>query len=191
MKPMTVITEIRLVAFLYVSKNVHSKLFICCRKWPSYFHDVPEGANQHRTDFEQVCRCSEDGGTTKECTNGIKTLFGYEKFPNYPEKLSRILMCDRKTKRDIEGSDDLTKEDFELFNKPMENKPLKRSKRSLSPISKDNATQYCNERIAETPVGKLCAKLGTNIQALVNICSADIQVNITCNSNICSSKRYF
>ena len=128
-------------------------------------------------DFESVCRCDEtkDEGKTDECAFGISAQFGNENID--PERLNRIKMCDRYVKRDIEGSDDLTKEDFKLFRKPMETESHKRRKRSLNIVSKDNATRYCTERIAETPVGKLCAKLGTNVQALVNICSADIEVS--------------
>ena len=88
-------------------------------------------------------------------------------------------MCDRQiSKRDIDGSDDLTEDDFELFKKTVDTKPRERPKRSITPISKENATRYCAERLAETPVGKLCAKLGTNVQALVNVCSSDIEVCI-------------
>ena len=90
-------------------------------------------------------------------------------------------MCDRDpVKRYIEGRDDLTEEDFELFRKPLEREEHNRQKRSVDLISKGNATQYCEERLAETVVGKLCAKLGTNIQALVNVCSSDIVVSVCC-----------
>ena len=135
----------------------------------------------HSTDFEKVCQCDETGQLTHtgECTDGIKTLFGLENIPDWrKENLNRIKMCDRSTKRDVEGSDDLTKDDFELFRKTTETQPRTRQKRSLSLVSKENATQYCSEKIAETSVGRLCAKLGTNVQALVNVCSADIQVGI-------------
>lgn len=87
-------------------------------------------------------------------------------------------MCDRDPKkRSLELSDDLTEEDYELFMKPLEPETHRRRKRSV--ISKENATRYCHERLAETPVGKMCAKLGTNVQALVNVCSSDIEVSIS------------
>ena len=89
-------------------------------------------------------------------------------------------MCDNKPVKtqkikDIEGSDDFTHEDLKDLMDPL------KSNESLwegTPVvSKDNATQYCAERLLETKVGKLCAKLGTNVQALVNVCSADIEVS--------------
>ena len=91
-------------------------------------------------------------------------------------------MCDRdpvkvRKKRDIEGSDELTNEDYEFFTTPSESNAHDRVKRSL--VSKENATRFCAERLTETPVGKLCAKLGTNVQALVNVCSADIEVSLS------------
>lgn len=151
-------------------------LFLSFRKFPSYFHEVPALDIEHSINFEQACSCSQnDAGVPNECVNGIKTLFGYEHFDH--EKLNRIKMCDSDFKRDIEGSDDLTKEDYELFRKArMQIELRKRPKRSLLVVSKENATRYCAERLAETPLGKLCEKLGSNVQALVNVCSADIQV---------------
>ena len=88
-------------------------------------------------------------------------------------------MCDNnpkkdRKKRDIEGSDELTHDDFEVLMTPLKSNEHHREKRSV--VSKDNATRYCAERLLETRVGKLCAKLGTNVQALVNVCSADIEV---------------
>ena len=88
-------------------------------------------------------------------------------------------MCDRnpindRKRRDIEGSDELTHEDFEVLITPLKSNEHHREKRSV--VSKDNATRYCTERLLETRVGQLCAKLGTNVQALVNVCSADIEV---------------
>jgi len=88
-------------------------------------------------------------------------------------------MCDiDPRKRDFEWSDDLTEEDYELFMKPLDPEAHNRQKRSVNLISKENATRYCTERLAETPVGKMCAKLGTNVQALVNVCASDIEVGI-------------
>ena len=93
--------------------------------------------------------------------------------------VNRIEMCDNnrpleRKRRDIEGSDELTHEDFEVLMTPLKSNEHHREKRSV--VSKDNATRYCAERLLETRVGKLCAKLGANVQALVNVCSADIEV---------------
>ena len=87
-------------------------------------------------------------------------------------------MCDiSPKKRDLQWSDDLTEEDYELFMEPLDPEVHKRQKRSINVISKENATRYCSERLAETPIGKMCAKLGTNVQALVNVCASDIEVS--------------
>ena len=93
--------------------------------------------------------------------------------------VNRIEMCDnnrtlKRERRDIEGSDELTHEDFEVLMTPLKSNEHHREKRSV--VSKENATRYCAERLLETRVRKLCAKLGTNVQALVNVCSADIEV---------------
>lgn len=97
------------------------------------------------------------------------------------DKFNRIKMCDispKPEKRDLHWSDDLTEEDYELFMEPLDPEAHKRQKRSMNVISKGNATRYCAERLAETPVGKMCAKLGTNVQALVNVCASDVEVSI-------------
>ena len=63
-------------------------------------------------------------------------------------------------------------EDFGLFKHPSS----ERRKREAGRISKENATYYCEEKISRTKIGKLCAKLGINVEALVNICSFDVEV---------------
>ena len=83
-------------------------------------------------------------------------------------------LCDRQ-KRDVHYSDDPTEADIQLFKQT----PERRFRRevSVTPISKENATRYCAERISETKIGKLCAKVGVNVQALVNTCSSDVEVS--------------
>ena len=157
--------------------------YIYCRKWPSYFDQLPPEINQNSDgkNYEQACACDEtkDKGTTKKCVDGIAT-----DWPSFePDKYNRIKMCDRNpTKREAEVSDELTEEDYELFMKPLEAVAHNRLKRSVNAISKENATRYCSERLAETPVGKMCAKLGTNVQALVKVCSSDVEVSCILHS---------
>ena len=151
-------------------------------KYPSYFDQLPKGTNQDTggINFERSCACSEkrDKEKTTDCVHGIPSVWG-QGFIKV--NANRIKMCDRDpVKRDTEGSDDLTEEDFELFRKPFGTEEHNRQKRSVNSISKDNATRYCEERLAETVVAKLCAKLGTNIQALVNVCSSDLVVSVCC-----------
>ena len=162
-------------------KLIHSgPIFFCYRKKPSYFDQLPPHTNINTggLNYERSCQCDEtkDKGKKKnECVDGIPVYV-----PTVTnDKLNRIKMCDRNPqKRDVEGSDDLTDEDFALFRNPSDNKLVRRMKRSITPVSRDNATRYCTEKLAETQVGKLCAKLGANVQALVNVCSSDIEVSI-------------
>ena len=138
-------------------------------------------------EYEQSCSCSETQNDTHtdDCVDGIPVLLALG-FLNQGTAEQRIKKCHKniasRKKREIrdivEGSDDLTDEDFRLFYNSLETDKHKRSKRSVNSISKENATRYCNEKLADTPVGKLCAKMGTNVQALVNICSSDIEVSI-------------
>ena len=138
-------------------------------------------------EYEQSCSCSkvQNDKHTDDCVDGIPVVFA-QGFLNQGKKGQRIKKCHKniasRKKREIrdivEGSDDLTDEDFRLFYNSLETDKHKRSKRSVHSISKENATRYCNEKLADTPVGKLCAKMGTNVQALVNVCSSDIEVSI-------------
>ena len=135
--------------------------------------------------YEQSCGCSEKQSEehTDECVDGIPVLFSQGFFnPGYVTTLKCYRNIGSRKKREIrdmvEGSDDLTEEDFRLYYNSLETDNHKRSKRSVNSISKENATRYCNEKLAETSVGKLCAKMGTNVQALVNVCASDIEVSL-------------
>ena len=90
---------------------------------------------------------------------------------NNPEKNQKYQQI-----RAIKGSDDLTREDLKMLMEPL--KSNKSLWEETPVVSKDNSTRYCAERLLETKVGKLCAKLGINVQALVNVCSADIEVSL-------------
>ena len=144
----------------------------------SYFQTLPAEINKDPRPFETSCACDEtqDKALTTKCAiDGIPVDWPTDKRKHY----NRIKMCDRnpekdRKRRDIEGSDELTHEDFEVLMTPLKSNEHHREKRSV--VSKDNATRYCAERLLETRVGQLCAKLGTNVQALVNVCSADIEV---------------
>ena len=160
------------------------------RASPSYFDTLPADVNSDKdgVEYEQSCSCSETQNDkyTDDCVDGIPVVFA-RGFLNQGKKGQRIKKCHKniasRKKREIrdivEGSDDLTDEDFRLFYNSLETDKHKRSKRSVNSISKENATRYCNEKLADTPVGKLCAKMGTNVQALVNVCSSDIEVSIS------------
>lgn len=81
-------------------------------------------------------------------------------------------------KRNVELSDDLTDEDFELFQRfgsGVHNR-VKRTSPAITRFSKEDATHYCRKLIADTDIGKSCAKVGSNAQALVDSCSIDLKV---------------
>lgn len=87
-----------------------------------------------------------------------------------------MFSCDRQ-RRDVHFSDDPTEEDIKAFK---QTRPVRhRSRRQVqNQISKENATRYCAERLSETKIGKLCAEIGVNVQALVSVCSADVEVSL-------------
>ncbi|XP_068690355.1 uncharacterized protein [Montipora foliosa] len=136
----------------------------------SYFDVLPPHVNDTKVDYSDACQCV-DGATghgNADCVNAFDVAF-----PTVNEQnLSPMFLCDRQ-KRDIQFSDDPTDEDFELFK---QTPPLRmRRRREVKKITKENATDYCAERISETKIGKLCAKVGVDLQALVDVCSMDIE----------------
>lgn len=96
-----------------------------------------------------------------------------------------------RNKRDIHLSDELTDEDFRMFKnfvRPVATN-VHRYKRALldePTFTKENATLYCMERISNTEAGKLCAKLGANIQAKVNSCAVDLEVKCYIYIYVCA-----
>ena len=92
------------------------------------------------------------------------------------KNLSPMQLCDRD-KRDVHFSDDPTEEDFQIFKESTpQMQPRFRRAVQGGYMSKKNATRYCEERISETEIGKLCIKIGVNVQGLVDACAADIEV---------------
>lgn len=131
--------------------------------------------------YSDACLCLKKGETKDKII--CKSVFEAA-FPTlFKENMTPIKLqsprdsCDRQ-KRNVHFSDDPTEEDFQLFKQSPQLRP--RSRRDspiIGPVSKENATRYCAERISETKIGKLCAKVGVNVQALVNICSSDVEVS--------------
>ena len=92
------------------------------------------------------------------------------------ENFSPMLLCDRD-KRDVHFSDDPTEEDFQIFKETAPHwQPRFRRAVQAGYMSKENATRYCEERISETEIGRLCIKIGMDVQGLVESCAADIEV---------------
>ncbi len=103
-------------------------------------------------------------------------------YPNVVDKKGRVIMAaeeNERKRRDVHYSDDLTDDDFELFKHYVGSVHPHRYKRALlnkPTFTKENATLYCMERVSNTEAGKLCAKLGANIHAMVNACAIDLEV---------------
>ena len=142
----------------------------------SYFDVLPPQVSAYDVEYSKACHCHSytTEGKYTYCHNAFKFAFPTlsERMEGRP-KPSPMFLCDRQ-KRDIQFSDEPTEEDFHLFERTL---PLrKRHKRESGRISKENATYYCEKKISKSKIGKLCAKLGINVQALVNGCSFDVEV---------------
>ncbi|XP_067041983.1 uncharacterized protein [Acropora muricata] len=136
----------------------------------SYFDILPRPVLAYTVDYSQACECTPSGGHP-DCKNAFDIAFPTLK-KTARRKSSPMFLCDRD-KRDMHLSDELTDEDYHLFKRTLPSH--KRRKRESGRISKENATYYCEARISKTKIGKLCAKIGINVQALVNTCSFDVE----------------
>lgn len=135
----------------------------------SYFDVLPPPVSAYTVEYSEACECKPNA-QQGECNNAFKIAF-----PTLTaQKTSPMFLCDRD-KRDIHFSDEPTDEDFNLFKRALPSR--KRHKREAGRISKENATYHCEERISKTKIGKLCEKIGIDVQALVNACSFDVEVN--------------
>ena len=145
----------------------------------SLFHILPPLVDEYKLTYSQTCACLQDTeNSPRHCRDPLPlaypTLF---KGGKNMAPLSPAFLCDVQ-KRDVSLSDDPTYEDFKLFSQTPQLRLRVKRDAVVYELPKENATRYCAERISETKIGKLCAKVGVNVQALVNICSVDIQVNI-------------
>lgn len=147
----------------------------------SFFDVLPTPINDAGVRYDIPCSCDkkdEDGNP--ECIEELPTHYF-----NILDQQGRVVIPSGsdgvgRKKRNVEYSDDLTDEDFELFQRlhfdsGVHNR-LRRAAPAISPFSKKNATHYCKKLIADTNIGKSCAKVGSNVQALVNSCSIDLEV---------------
>ena len=149
----------------------------------SYFDRLPDPVNDTGLLYKMPCACyKEDQNGIPECLKAPPVHF-----PNVLDEAGNAISFEggegsKRKKRDIHFLDDLTDEDFELFKRYTRSGTSRRHKRASvdkPKFTKENATLYCMEKISNTEVGRLCAKLGVNIQAMVNSCSIDLEVNIS------------
>ena len=137
----------------------------------SFFDILPPTIDDTKATYTAVCSCSTGGNVI--CGQNPINIPSFLR-----DKTTAFNLCDRTIKRDLHYSDDLTDEDHELLRMPLQPNHHHRFKRAIPApvISKENATRYCLEKIAESEVGKLCADVGVNVQAYVDSCSVDIEV---------------
>ena len=125
--------------------------------------------------YSESCSCfRKNANNGLDCENVFKVAFPTLAKKQQFEPISPRVLCDRQ-KRDLSHSDDATEEDFQLF-KEVRQLRFRREVR-LGPLSRENASRYCAERISETKIGKLCTKLGVDVQSLVDTCSDDVVVS--------------
>ncbi|KAJ7351101.1 hypothetical protein OS493_036557, partial [Desmophyllum pertusum] len=140
----------------------------------NYFDNLPPDVQDGDVQYSTACLCPKVGeNEVTECKNVFEVAFP-TLFEKNMARVSPTDLCDRQ-KRDVHFSDDPTEEDFQLFKQSPQLHPRFKRDSPIEPVSKENATRYCAERISETKIGKLCATVGVNVQALVNICSADVE----------------
>ena len=145
----------------------------------SYFHVSPPRIDDKAILYEKTCTCLKPG-EKDECKvpNQISAQLETTVTP-----LTNVNRTNRQGKRDVSQSDELTDEDYEYFKEPgafqSPSRVHLRTKRAAEvfPVSRENATRYCTEKLVESYIGKFCAKVGTDVHSFVNGCSADIMVN--------------
>lgn len=138
----------------------------------SYFRVLPPLLKDIFVNYAKACDCSRKKTDNDKCQNAFDVAFPNVMLSN--KKLSPMLVCTERGKRDVYSSDDPTEEDFQIFKKFPELQP--RFKRAAK-ISKEDANRYCTERISDTKIGKICAKVGVNLQELVKTCALDLEVS--------------
>jgi len=156
-------------------------IFAFCRlgSKESFFDTLPSDIQDGDVQYSKACLCPKLGEYSKPKCKSVSeaaflTLFKKKMKPVYPTAPKNL--CGRQ-KKDDHYLDNLTEEDIQLFKEtPQLHSRLKREIQ-LGSVPKKNATRYCAQRISETKIGKLCAKIGVNVQALVNTCSADVEVS--------------
>ena len=146
----------------------------------SFFDVLPSPINDAGVRYDIPCSCDRtDADGNPECIEELPTHYF-----NILDQQGRVVVPSstgsKRKKRNVEYSDDLTDEDFDLFQRlnfgsGVHNR-LRRAAPAISRFSKKNATAYCTKLIADTKIGKSCAKVGSNVQALVNSCSVDLEV---------------
>lgn len=165
---------------IHATLTINSWLIFRLEPGKSFFDRLPNPIDDVAVEYNIPCSCHrENENGERQC---IKELPVH--YPNVLDSEGRVILdlnsgSGERKRRDIHYSDDLTDEDFEIFKHYVGSAVHHRFKRELlskSTFTKENATLFCTERVTNTEAGKLCAKLGANVQAMVNACVIDLEV---------------
>ena len=147
----------------------------------SFFERLPELVDDTTVEFEKPCSCSQ----TNENGSAVCGPAVLVNYPNESDKPGTSVNPEgsgaEQTKRSTEYADDITDRDFDSFKRYVASVVSKRQRRSFqtnSPFTKQNATQYCMERIFNSEVGSLCSQIGADVHELVASCSSDVEVKV-------------
>ena len=140
---------------------------------------MPELVDDTTVEFEEPCSCFQtDANGNPIC--GPAIIVNY---PNESDKPGIPVNLDggegERRKRSAEYVDDLTDRDFDSFKRNVASVVSKRHRRSFrtnSPFTKQNATQYCMRRLFNSEVGSLCSQIGADVHEFVASCSSDVEV---------------
>lgn len=142
----------------------------------SYFERLPELVDDK---FEKPCSCFKTD-TNGNPTCGPAVLVNY---PNEVDKPGTLVNPEGSEgelrKRSTEYVDDITDRDFDFFKRyvaSVVSKRVRRSSQTKSLFTKQNATEYCMERLFNSEVGSLCSQIGADVLELVASCSTDLEV---------------
>ena len=148
----------------------------------SYFERLPEWVDDTSVEFEKPCSCFKlEANGNPTCHPAIIVNYPNESDePGVPVNAegSEGTEGERK-KRSTDYTDDITDVDFDSFKRyvaSVVSKRHRRSSESNSSFTKQNATQYCMERLFNSELGSLCSQIGADVHELVASCSVDIEV---------------
>ena len=155
-----------------------------CRMEPqeSYFERLPDWVDDTSVEFEEPCSCFKvDANRNPTCGPAIIVNYPNESDePGVPVDAEGSEGTEgKRRKRSTDYADDITDVDFDSFKRyvaSLVSKRHRRSSESNSSFTKQNATEYCMERLFNSEVGSLCSQIGADVHELVTSCSVDVEV---------------
>ena len=127
--------------------------------------------------YKKTCYCeSKENGIAEICEESTNQLI----FPGIDRNLNpvEIVQVQDSGPRDVLQHDGTRDREPEGIKQSSRDHQRLRSQATSLPVSQEDATKYCTEKLVESHLGKFCAKLGINVHGFVDICSADIMVSV-------------